>query len=78
MDCVKLICVRHGESAWNKDNKFCGWVDVPLSDNGEREALSAAEAIKAEPDLAFDKVYTSLLHRSVLDSRPLLSTFDKL
>ncbi len=63
-DCIKLVCVRHGESAWNKDNKFCGWIDVPLSETGEKEAVRAANAIKSEPDLIFDKVYTSLLKRA--------------
>ena len=41
----QLVCVRHGESAWNKDNKFCGWVDVPLSSNGEKEAHEASRGI---------------------------------
>ena len=60
----RLVCVRHGESAWNKDNKFCGWVDVPLSDNGVREAHRAADSLQEE-NLAFDVVFTSLLKRAV-------------
>ena len=59
----QLVCVRHGESAWNKDNKFCGWVDVPLSDNGIKEAHEAGKAIKAH-GLYFDTVFTSLLQRA--------------
>ena len=60
---LQLVCVRHGESAWNKDNKFCGWVDVPLSDNGIKEAHEAGEAIKAQ-GLVFDTVFTSVLKRA--------------
>ena len=60
---LQLVCVRHGESAWNKDNKFCGWVDVPLSDNGIQEAHRAGQAIKAA-GLHFDTVFTSVLKRA--------------
>ena len=60
---LRLVCVRHGESAWNKDNKFCGWVDVPLSANGLQEAKEAAKAIQAEK-LTFDTIYTSILKRA--------------
>ena len=59
----QLVCVRHGESAWNKDNKFCGWVDVPLSENGTKEAYQAAQAIKDEK-IIFDSVFTSILKRA--------------
>ena len=39
----KLILVRHGESVWNKENKFTGWIDVDLSEKGEEEARKAGE-----------------------------------
>ena len=42
-DTFKLVLVRHGESLWNKENKFTGWADVPLSDKGREEAKAAAE-----------------------------------
>ena len=63
MNPFRLVCVRHGESAWNKDNKFCGWVDVPLSSNGLQEAKEAAKAIQTEK-LTFDTIYTSILKRA--------------
>ena len=42
----KLILVRHGESVWNKENRFTGWTDVDLSERGEQEARRAGELIK--------------------------------
>jgi 2,3-bisphosphoglycerate-dependent phosphoglycerate mutase len=56
-----LILVRHGESRWNLDNKFTGWVDVPLSPKGVKEALSAAKKIK---NLNIDVAFTSELKRA--------------
>ena len=49
----KLILVRHGESVWNKENRFTGWTDVDLSERGEQEARRAGELIKKH-DLFFD------------------------
>ncbi len=57
----KLILLRHGESQWNLENRFTGWVDVPLSPKGEKEAASAGEKIKG---IALDHAYTSLLKRA--------------
>ena len=56
-----LILVRHGESQWNLENRFTGWVDVPLSPKGEQEANQAGEKLKA---YKFDKAYTSVLKRA--------------
>eukprot|EP00519_Triparma_laevis_P013437 CAMPEP_0182491672 /NCGR_PEP_ID=MMETSP1321-20130603/1004_1 /TAXON_ID=91990 /ORGANISM="Bolidomonas sp., Strain RCC1657" /LENGTH=281 /DNA_ID=CAMNT_0024693959 /DNA_START=9 /DNA_END=854 /DNA_ORIENTATION=+ len=59
-----LILVRHGESTWNLENKFTGWVDVPLSPKGHDEVIEAGKLIKAEglePDVAF----TSTLKRAI-------------
>ena len=64
MSTIDLVLVRHGESEWNKDNKFCGWVDVPLSERGIKEAVTAAELLKEGGYYAFDKIHTSLLKRS--------------
>lgn len=57
----QLVLIRHGESIWNKENRFTGWVDVPLSARGEQEAREAAEKIKA---LSFQVAYTSALTRA--------------
>lgn len=58
-----LVLVRHGESQWNLENRFTGWVDVPLSPKGLQEAGRAGERIKAEK-LRFDVAYTSDLQRA--------------
>ncbi len=60
----RLVLVRHGESEWNRENRFTGWVDVDLSDKGRSEAARAGELIRAEGYL-FDQVYTSVLKRAV-------------
>ena len=59
-----LVLLRHGESTWNKENRFTGWIDVPLSPQGEEEARRAGRLMKAE-GLAFDLAYTSLLERAI-------------
>ena len=56
-----LVLVRHGESQWNLENRFTGWVDVPLSPKGEEEALKAGEQLK---HYRFDVAYTSDLERA--------------
>lgn len=58
-----LVLVRHGESQWNLENRFTGWVDVPLSEKGVREAKEAGEKLKKE-NIRFDKAYTSALQRA--------------
>jgi 2,3-bisphosphoglycerate-dependent phosphoglycerate mutase len=55
------ILIRHGESQWNLENRFTGWVDVPLSPKGEQEAKSAGEKLKS---YKFDKAFTSKLQRA--------------
>jgi len=57
----KLVLVRHGESQWNLENRFTGWVDVPLSPKGEQEAKTAGEKLKG---IVFKKAFTSLLKRA--------------
>ena len=59
----KLILVRHGESVWNKENRFTGWTDVDLSERGEEEARRAGELIKKHA-LFFDVAYSSVLKRA--------------
>ena len=56
--------IRHGESTWNKENRFTGWQDVPLSEKGLDEARAAGGLLKKEGYL-FDKAYTSVLRRAI-------------
>ncbi len=58
---MKLVIIRHGESIWNKENIFTGWVDVPLSENGIEQAKKAKLLLK---DYSFDLAYTSYLKRA--------------
>ena len=57
-----LILLRHGQSQWNLENRFTGWVDVPLSPKGEDEARAAGEKLRGRH---IDKLYTSVLRRAV-------------
>jgi 2,3-bisphosphoglycerate-dependent phosphoglycerate mutase len=59
-----LVLLRHGESTWNKDNRFTGWTDVDLSEQGLAEAREAARLLR-EGRYAFDLAYTSLLKRAI-------------
>lgn len=60
----KLVLLRHGESQWNLDNRFTGWTDVDLTENGRQEAWRAGELLKAE-GYDFDLCYTSVLKRAI-------------
>lgn len=60
----RLVIVRHGESSWNQENRFCGWFDADLSEKGMEEAKRGAQAIK-EAGMKFDVCYTSVLKRAV-------------
>ncbi len=60
----RLVLVRHGESTWNKENRFTGWVDVGLSEQGVREASDAGKAMKAA-GFRFKIAYTSYLTRAI-------------
>lgn len=60
----QLVLLRHGESQWNLENRFTGWVDVPLSPKGEEEARQAGEKLKAA-GVRFDMVFTSVLQRAI-------------
>ena len=64
MAVTKLVLVRHGESVWNKENRFTGWTDVELSDKGRNEAREAGKLLKAE-GFTFDYAYTSVLKRAI-------------
>ncbi len=63
-DMYKLVLVRHGESLWNKENRFTGWVDIDLSPKGIEEARNAGRLLKEE-GFSFDLAYTSVLKRAI-------------
>ncbi len=60
----KLVLLRHGESTWNKENRFTGWTDVDLSEKGFQEAIAAGRTMK-EAGNVFDVAYTSVLKRAI-------------
>lgn len=60
---MKLVLLRHGESVWNKENRFTGWTDVDLSEKGVKEAENAGKLLK-DKGYTFDVSYTSLLKRA--------------
>lgn len=61
---LKLVLLRHGESLWNKENRFTGWTDVGLSASGEREAYAAGKALR-DAGCTFDVAFTSVLQRAI-------------
>jgi len=61
---TRLVLLRHGESVWNKENRFTGWTDVGLSEKGVQEAVDAGRTLKAE-GYGFDVAFTSVLKRAV-------------
>jgi len=70
----KLVLLRHGESTWNKENRFTGWTDVDLSEKGVLEAKEAGRVLKRE-GFVFDVAYTSVLKRAI---RTLWMTLDEM
>lgn len=59
---ARLVLLRHGESQWNLENRFTGWVDVPLSPRGIQEAQHAGETLRS---FKFDRAFTSVLTRAI-------------
>lgn len=74
---MKLVLVRHGQSEWNLENRFTGWVDVDLSEKGYEEAAHAGEILKRE-GILFDKAYTSVLKRAIKTLNIILEETDQL
>ena len=70
----KIVLMRHGESTWNRENRFTGWTDVDLTDNGMEEARHAGRLLK-EAGFSFDLTYTSVLRRAI---RTLWITLDEM
>jgi 2,3-bisphosphoglycerate-dependent phosphoglycerate mutase len=58
---IKIVLLRHGQSAWNVENRFTGWTDVDLSRRGREEALEAGRLLKSH-EYSFDCAYTSNLY----------------
>jgi len=61
---TKVVLVRHGESAWNKENRFTGWTDVDLSEKGRQEAIDGGDVLHKQ-GYRFDVAYTSVLKRAI-------------
>lgn len=70
---MKLVLLRHGESTWNKENKFTGWTDVSLSERGIKEAIDAGKILKS---IHFDIAFTSVLKRANETLKYVLREFD--
>jgi 2,3-bisphosphoglycerate-dependent phosphoglycerate mutase len=68
---ARLILLRHGESQWNLENRFTGWIDVPLSPRGIQEATHAGEKLRS---FKFDRAFTSVLARANETLRLVLET----
>jgi len=71
----KLVLLRHGESLWNRENRFTGWVDIDLSEKGREEAKAAGELLKAE-GFVFDVAYASVLKRAIRTLWTVLDSMD--
>ena len=73
----KVVLLRHGESTWNKENRFTGWHDVDLTDRGVAEAREAGRLLK-EGGYVFDAAFTSVLKRAIKTLGIALDTLDRL
>jgi 2,3-bisphosphoglycerate-dependent phosphoglycerate mutase len=74
---IRLVLLRHGESTWNKENRFTGWTDVDLSDRGRAEAQDAGRLL-LESGYVFDVAYTSVLKRAIRTLGAALDALDLL
>jgi 2,3-bisphosphoglycerate-dependent phosphoglycerate mutase len=72
----RLVLLRHGQSQWNLDNRFTGWVDVELTDQGRREAAAAGQLMREE-GLQFDAAHTSVLKRAIHTQQAALQVLDQ-
>ncbi len=73
---IKLVLLRHGESVWNKENRFTGWTDVDLSEKGVEEARLAGQLLK-EAGFKFDVAHTSVLKRAIRTLWSVLNELDQ-
>ena len=74
---MKLVLTRHGESQWNLENKFTGWVDVDITEKGKNEAQKAGEILK-DLNIIFDVAYTSFQKRAIKTLNIVLEEMDQL
>lgn len=74
---MKLVLTRHGESQWNLENKFTGWVDVDITEKGKSEAQKAGEILK-DLNIIFDVAYTSFQKRAIKTLNIVLEEMDQL
>jgi len=72
----KIVMIRHGESEWNKENRFCGWFDAGLSEKGVNEAKAGGKALKAD-GYKFDVAHTSLLQRAQITLKTVLAEINQ-
>src|SRR5215510_7473344 len=73
----KIVLLRHGESTWNKENRFTGWTDVDLTEKGRAEAAEAGRLLEAD-GYDFDIAYTSVLKRAIRTCWITLDELDRL
>lgn len=73
----KIVLIRHGESIWNKENRFTGWTDVDLTEKGLTEAVAAGQLLKSE-GYVFDVAYTSVLKRAIKTLWTVLEEMDRM
>lgn len=71
----RIVLIRHGESVWNKENRFTGWTNVDLSEKGVEEAKKAGATLK-ENGFRFGKAYTSYLKRAIKTMNQILDVMD--
>src|SRR5499427_4498406 len=74
---TKLVLLRHGESIWNKENRFTGWTDVGLSEKGVEEALAAGLVLR-DQGYTFDLAFTSVLKRAIKTLWLALESMDRM
>src|SRR3989338_3222773 len=74
---IKLVLIRHGQTQYNFDKRFCGWTDVNMRPNGEEECRKEGEMLKKHK-FEFDIVYTSVLKRSIKTAWIVLETLDQM
>ncbi len=73
----RIVLLRHGESTWNRENRFTGWTDVDLTEQGVEEARQAGQLLRAE-GFVFDRAYTSRLKRAIKTLHLVLEQLDRL
>ena len=71
----RIVLIRHGESQWNKENRFTGWTNVDLSEKGIQEAFEAGKTLK-EKGFTFEVAYTSYLKRAIKTLNNVLDAMD--